>query len=83
MKTIYLKVIQPYFKELDNNNKTFEYRKNDRNFEIGDIVHLQEYDPSFLLFSGREVVVEITYILKDFFLLPVGYCIFSFHRVIA
>ena len=42
-----LKTIQPYFADVENGTKTFEVRKNDRNFKIGDILFLQEYDEEY------------------------------------
>lgn len=39
-----LKTIQPYFGEVESGNKNFEVRKDDRNFQKGDILFLQEYD---------------------------------------
>ena len=42
-----LKKIQPYFADVENGTKTFEVRKNDRNFKNGDILFLQEYDEEY------------------------------------
>jgi ASC-1-like (ASCH) protein len=39
-----LKLQQPYFDEVWNNRKTFEIRKNDRDFKVSDTVILKEYD---------------------------------------
>lgn len=38
-----LKIESKYFKEVVNGNKTFEIRKNDRDFKQGDEVLLSEY----------------------------------------
>lgn len=43
--------------------KPFEARKNDRDFKIGDHLHLMEYDPELDHYSGRLLVREISYIL--------------------
>jgi uncharacterized protein DUF3850 len=40
-----LKCIQPYFRDMWHGHKTFDIRKNDRNFQLGDILHLREYYP--------------------------------------
>lgn len=61
-----LKTIQPYFDEVWYQNKTFEVRKNDRDFQVDDVVILREYDPVKDEFLGREVIANITYILKDY-----------------
>ena len=38
MKTHELKIKPQYFWDIDCDIKTFEVRKNDRNFEVGDII---------------------------------------------
>lgn len=40
-----LKVHPKYFNRLVSGQKSFEIRKNDRDFQIGDILVLKEYDP--------------------------------------
>lgn len=75
-----LKTIQPYFDEIINNEKGFELRKMDRDYEVGDILILQEYDPYTKTYSGREANRVIGYILQDavIFGLKKGYCILGF-----
>jgi ASC-1-like (ASCH) protein len=34
-----------YFERIVSGQKTFEVRKNDRNFQVNDILILKEYDP--------------------------------------
>jgi ribosomal protein S17 len=77
-KTHFLKTINPYFGQVWDLNKKFEFRKNDRNFKIGDIVYLQEYYPLNKYFSGSEIKVKITSLLKDFEGINKDYCVFSF-----
>lgn len=60
----YLKTVNPYFLELESGRKTFEVRFNDRNFKVFDILHLQEFSPPDD-FSGREIEVEVTYVLDS------------------
>lgn len=43
MKMLHKKLTQPYFDEVKNGKKTFELRKNDCNYQVGDILVLQEY----------------------------------------
>jgi ASC-1-like (ASCH) protein len=38
-----LKILPQYFEEVYNGNKTFEIRKNDRDFKVGDILMLREW----------------------------------------
>lgn len=75
-----LKTIQPYFDKVNNNEKGFELTKMDRDYEIGDTLILQEYDPYTNTYSGREVNRVIGYILEDSvkFGLKKGYGILGF-----
>ncbi len=77
MKTHYLKTASPYFERSWLNSKTFEIRNNDRDFQKGDTVYLQEYDPQNDTYSGRELRCTILYVLHEFHALERGYVIFS------
>lgn len=55
-----LKILPEYYIAVSDGSKTFEIRKNDRDFKLGDIVMLQEYDESG--FRGRNILVEIVYL---------------------
>jgi ASC-1-like (ASCH) protein len=77
-----LKIIEPYFTDVLKGIKTFEVRKNDRNFKVGDIVKLRKYDADTLLYSGEEILVEIKYILDDTKYCKDGYVIFGFDSII-
>jgi ASC-1-like (ASCH) protein len=71
-----LKTWIPYFDEIKTGKKTFEVRKNDRNFQTGDKLLLQEYDQEKKVYTGREVCVEVTYILLGGnFGIDSGFCI--------
>jgi hypothetical protein len=37
-------------------------RHNDRDFRVGDLLRLREFDPTSQQYSGRELFVEVTYI---------------------
>lgn len=58
-----LKCWQPYFDEVVRGKKTFEIRE-DRNFEVGDKLFLREYDPATKVYSGKNHLVQITYITR-------------------
>jgi ASC-1-like (ASCH) protein len=58
-----LKTLQPYFNELKAGNKTFELRKDDRGFKVGDFVLLKEYNAETKTYLGGELKFKITYIL--------------------
>ena len=64
------------FHAVVNGLKPFELRLIDREFKVGDILILEEYDPSTEnSYTGLSCSREITYILKDFAGLQPGFCI--------
>ena len=78
MAAHFLKTVQPYFDEVWEGRKKFEVRNNDRKFKVGDYVYLQEYNPETDTYLGREVRVQIVYILKNYPVIKKGYVVFSF-----
>lgn len=71
-----LKIYPHYFQAVLDGKKTFEIRKNDRGFNVGDTVVLKEWDN--IKYSGREIHAKIKYILDDKFIgLTSGYVAFS------
>lgn len=74
------KIQSKYFWDILNNNKRFEIRKNDCNYQVGDIVKLVEYNSDKQVETNSYIVVKITYILKDIpqYGLDKDYCIFGF-----
>jgi len=77
----FLKTIQPYFDAVKDGSKTFEHRRNDKNFEVGDTVCLREYDMMHNSYSGEEIWVIITFVLEDRAGLDDRFCIFSFEKL--
>ncbi|AKG88281.1 DUF3850 domain-containing protein [Listeria monocytogenes] len=59
-KTHELKIAPEYFEAVTEGRKTFEIRKNDRNFEVGDTLVLQEFDNGE--YTGREYWEDVVYI---------------------
>ena len=55
-----LKILPEYFNKVITGEKTFEIRKNDRNFQVGDYILLQEFFEES--YTDREQRVKITYI---------------------
>ncbi len=76
-RTHELKTVQPYFERSWENTKTFEVRKNDRDFQSGDDVKLMEYDSAYKKYTGRELYGTILYVLYNFDGLADGYVAFS------
>ena len=65
-----LKTLPSYFQALKHGDKTFEVRKNDRDFAVGDRLVLCEYDPSENAetfydghYSGQELTYDVTYVM--------------------
>lgn len=60
----YLKTINPYFNDIADDLKTFEVRFNDRDYHVGDVLHLQEFTPP-VTYTGRELRADVVYMLDD------------------
>lgn len=71
-----LKTIQPFFDDVASGKKRFEVRKKDRDFKVGDYLALNEYIPAKVTnvpihivsgnkYTGRCMIVEISYVLDD------------------
>lgn len=58
-----LKTWQEYYVYIERQLKNFEVRKNDRNFSVGDVLHLRETDSFSGKYTGNECLREIIYIL--------------------
>lgn len=69
MKTHTLKTWPSYFEAIQRGDKRFEIRKNDRDFAIGDVLHLKEYDPGLDVvidrhkFTDRSLLCTVTHII--------------------
>lgn len=87
MKTIELKTWPQYYEALYDGSKPFEVRKNDRDFQVGDTLHLREFDPNAGpgLYTGRNHKRTITYILsaKDFPAIVEGYVVLGLDPVLV
>ena len=58
-----LKILPEYFDAVARREKTFEIRKNDRGFKVGDYLTLKEQDGE--QYTWREVSRYVNYILYD------------------
>jgi uncharacterized protein with von Willebrand factor type A (vWA) domain len=61
----HLKTWPEHFRAIAAGIKTFELRDNDRNFEIGDELILQEWNQKTESFTGDEIKADIIYILRN------------------
>ena len=80
MKVHELKIKQNYCNDIRENNKSFEIRKNDRGFQVGDILHLKVIDEVTEEYTGFDMFVEVMYIHRGFGLAD-GYVCMSIEQV--
>ena len=91
MKLHELKIKHEYLVEITLGNKMFELRKNDRDYQVGDLirfikaerirsVHEIEWEEPDI---DKDALYKITYILKDVpeYGLKKGYCILGIKRL--
>lgn len=76
-----LKILPEYYEAVRTSVKTFEVRKNDRDFKVGDTLILREYDVEQQEFTGRDVRRKISYILDNQSYLREGYVILAFDMI--
>ena len=55
-----LKIQPKYFQAVWDDIKRFEIRKNDRDYKVGDVLVLKEWDGE--KYTGSAIVVNVTYI---------------------
>lgn len=71
-----LKILPRYFEAVLNKTKTWDLRKDDRGFQVGDLIRLHEFDGE--KYTGRSMVKTIAYKFNDTgYGLEEGYCILS------
>jgi len=72
-----IKILPQYFADVSKGIKQFELRKDDRGYQVGDLVRLREWDGKE--YTGKKMIVGIKYVLRDCpeYGLMEGYCIFG------
>ena len=75
MKHIYVKILPEYYEAVKCGDKTFEVRLNDRDYQVNDILHLQEFNNGE--YTGRELVKVVSYILNDSTYCKEGYVVLA------
>ena len=63
-----------YYHAVADGRKTFEIQRADREFAVGDVLLLREYDPRTAAYTGRRLERKVTYILDAREFLQPGYC---------
>lgn len=62
MVTHLLKCVPPFFADVLYGVKTFEIRKNDRDYQLGDFLFLREYISTTNKYTNRLCLAKIIYI---------------------
>ena len=74
-----LKIAKMFFDVVDAGKKSFELQKNDRNYQIGDILEMHEMDNGEE--TGRITEKKVIYVLEGFKGLEKGCCILGLKEV--
>lgn len=93
MKLHKLKIKHSYYVDIYLGKKTFELRKNDRDFQVGDVIHFIDlHDEIIDLFDTKacdvniedDTLYQITYVLKNVpeYGLDKDYCILGIRKLI-
>ena len=72
-----LKILPEFYKAVLDGRKTFEIRRNDRDFQVGDILELREWDSVIKWYTGNSIKFVVTYLLtsSEFEGIAEGYCV--------
>lgn len=57
-----LKILTDNFKDVVGRRMTYQLRKDDRDFSLGDILYLQEFQDGY--FTGRAQVCKVNHIVR-------------------
>lgn len=60
-----LKSWPAYFQATLEGRKTFELRSNENHYSVGDEIQLREWDASANRYTGRELLVRVTFVLTS------------------
>lgn len=88
MKLHELKIKHEYLVEVVMGRKTFELRKNDRDYQVGDLIRFIDIRQSYsdgceYVYIDKDTLYKITYVLKDVpqYGLDKDYCILAIKKV--
>jgi len=78
-----LKTWIPLYQDILEERKLFDFRKNDRDFQVGDILVLNEWRVTNKTYTGRSVSMRVTYMFEGLvdIGMPPGYCIMGIRRI--
>lgn len=78
-----LKTWTPFFQDVKSGVKQFEVRKNDRDYEVGDTLILEEINPNTQRNTGAWIAKEVTYKLDDTRFVKDGFVILGMKDVVV
>lgn len=91
MKLHELKILHKYLIDVSLGKKTFELRKNDRDYQVGDLIHFIDIREDNITsnkcscepFIDKNTLYRITYVLKDVekYGLDKDYCILAIKKL--
>jgi hypothetical protein len=87
MRVHRLKTLAPYWHRIQQGDKTFEIRKNDRDFQVGDILELEfveSINPNIQSANWAPMIInaKVKYLFPGGqYGLEVGYCIMSIELI--
>lgn len=70
-----LKTLPTEFQASLEGRKNFEIRKNDRGFQLGDYLYIEEYDPVTKRYTGRKLGRYVKYMIQGRYGLPEDICV--------
>jgi hypothetical protein len=77
-----LKTWPACFAAVKAGNKPFDVRENDRNFQVGDMLTLREFEPETEQYSGQTVTRWISYVLQGgAFGVQPNWCVLGFSEI--
>lgn len=70
------------FAAVKDGSKTYEIRKADRPFQVGDTLRLREWNPVTLVYTGGETSVRVTYMTPaGDWRLPADLCVMAIRLI--
>lgn len=73
-----LKILPEYYQAVIDGLQIFEIRYNDRNYRVGDVLVLKEWDGENGMYTGRECKKQVMYITN--YAQQDGYVVMAFSR---
>lgn len=69
MKTHEVKSWPEHFEAIKSGVKTFDLRRNDRDYHVADVLHIKEWNPDIVAnkvagLTGRGIIKKITYVMQ-------------------